>query len=63
MSALIDPHLPENGAAACILIRQTFEMAIQVVDDLILGFCHEAQAPLVSRDARNCANGEGAGVE
>jgi len=55
-------HLFEDGAAARVVFRQTLEVAFEVLADLSLRFCNEAEAPAISERATGSPDRECAGI-
>src|SRR5688500_20119770 len=62
MADLVRLHLLDDGAAARIVRRQSFEMGRQVALDLPLGFRHEPEARPVAEQPCQCADDDGARV-
>ena len=60
--ALVVAHLRDDLAAAPVIGRQAFEVALEMALDLRLGLGEEAEAPAIARDARGEAPGERARV-
>jgi len=62
VDAFVDEHLFQNGTAARVVSWQLFQMLLKMRADLLFGFRHEAQTPLVARQTRRSADAEGQGI-
>ena len=58
MAHFILAHDADYRAATLILLRQAFEMTVEVGTDLLFGFLDKAKAPLVARGAGKRSNRE-----
>ena len=55
-------HLGDDGARAGVLLGQFIEMAIEVMLDLALGLCDEAETDLIAEASGKRADRESAGI-
>lgn len=58
MTCFIGAHLIDDGPRAPIVMRQFFEMTVEVVDHLALGFGNEAKTRSIAGQAGQCADGK-----
>ncbi len=59
---LLIAHGRNDRATTSIVGRQPVQVAVQVITNLPLGFCDEAETPFVADDATQCTHGERSGV-
>lgn len=60
--AFLVSHLPDDGAAAMVVVRQTLQVTGEMFANLVFGFGDETEAPFVAQHPTGGAHHEGAGI-